>query len=165
MTTITVTRADAGTTDAVAAIWYAGWLDAHTDNVPIALVEVRSRESFSTRARARISDTLIARDGAEVIGFAMTCRDELEQLYIARDRRGSGTAELLIAAAERSIADAGHDRAWLAVVSQNVRARRFYERVGWADGGDFTYEASTDSGSVEVPCRKYMKHVVSASGK
>jgi RimJ/RimL family protein N-acetyltransferase len=33
------------------------------------------------------------------------------------------------------IVRATYDRAWLAVVAGNARARRFYERAGWAADG------------------------------
>jgi hypothetical protein len=45
--------------------------------------------------------------------------------------------------------------AWLAVVPGNARARRFYERSGWADDGGFDYVA----GEITVPCRRYVKRV------
>jgi hypothetical protein len=45
--------------------------------------------------------------------------------------------------------------AWLAVVTGNARARRFYERSGWADDGELDYVAD----GVAVPCRRYVKRL------
>ena len=146
------TPADA---DAVARIWREGWRDGHLGHVPAALVEVRTPESFSQRAADRVSDTTVAVVDGEVAGFTMVVGDEVEQVYVSRSHRGSGIATQLLDNAVRTIGDAGHAVAWLAVATGNDRARRFYQRSGWTDEGAFHYAASTDSGSTPVPCHRY----------
>jgi ribosomal protein S18 acetylase RimI-like enzyme len=66
-------------------------------------------------------------------------------------------ADMLMADAERRIKDAGYSSAWLAVVAGNARARRFYERRGWSDGGLFEYSAAGDHGPIPVPSHRYVK--------
>ena len=66
-------------------------------------------------------------------------------------------ADALITDAERRIRAAGHDRAWLAVVPGNTRARRFYERRGWIDEGRFEYPAEAGSEPVQVPAQRYVR--------
>ena len=146
------TPADA---DAVARIWREGWRDGHLGHVPAALVEVRTPESFSQRAADRVADTTVAVFDGEVAGFTMVVGDEVEQVYVSRSHRGSGIATQLLDNAVRTIGDAGHAVAWLAVATGNDRARRFYQRSGWTDEGAFHYAASTDSGSTPVPCHRY----------
>jgi hypothetical protein len=68
-------------------------------------------------------------------------------------------AGLLLTEGERRVAAAGHPRAWLAVVEGNARARRFYERHGWVDEGPFVHKADAPDGTIEVPCRRYVKVV------
>lgn len=75
------------------------------------------------------------------------------------DHRGTGVADLLMTEAERQVRANGHETAWLAVVAGNGRARGFYERAGWHDEGPFDYAASTESGPIAVPCRRYSKGV------
>jgi GNAT superfamily N-acetyltransferase len=145
--------------DAVAAIWYAGWGDGHLGHVPDELVAIRTKESFWTRAAERVADTTVAVVGDEVAGFVMVVGDEVEQVYVSRDHRGSGIAGVLLAEAEQQIKANGHAEAWLAVATGNARARRFYERSGWADAGAFDYPATTDSGPIPVPCHRYTKQV------
>ena len=55
--------------------------------------------------------------------------------------------------------ESGYERAWLAVLEGNVRARRFYERMGWADEGPFDYEAASEAGTIVFPCHRYVKRV------
>ncbi|MFC9255286.1 GNAT family N-acetyltransferase [Amycolatopsis thailandensis] len=150
------TPADA---DAVAKIWYHGWRDGHLGNVPEALVRVRTRESFHERAAQRVADTSVAMVGDEVAGFVMVVGDEVEQVYVSSDHRGSGVAGTLLAEAERLVGAGGHPRAWLAVAPGNARARRFYERCGWVDGGLFDNPAFGPEGPIFVPCHRYVKHL------
>jgi GNAT superfamily N-acetyltransferase len=89
----------------------------------------------------------------------MVVGDEVEQVYVDADHRGSGVAALLLAEAERLVAGNGHAQAWLAVVGGNTRARRFYERNGWHDEGPFEYAAATADGPIAVPCQRYVKSV------
>ena len=148
---------DAG---AVARIWTDGWRDGHVGNVPDELVAVRTPASFQTRAAERVADTTVAVAPADVIaGFVMVDDDEVEQVFVASDHRGSGVAGLLLAEAERLVAANGHHRAWLAVVDGNMRARRFYERCGWTDDGMFTYQAAVADGTISVPCHRYIKDI------
>ncbi|WP_328328684.1 GNAT family N-acetyltransferase [Kribbella sp. NBC_00382] len=157
--TVTLRAATAGDADAIASIWYSGWGDGHLGNVPDELVAIRTKESFWERVPARIPDTTVALAGDQVAGFVMVVGDEVEQVYVSGEHRGSGIAGTLIAEAERQVKANGHDEAWLAVATGNARARRFYERSGWADAGAFDYPATTDDGPIPVPCHRYVKTV------
>ena len=154
---ITLRGAAADDAPAIARIWHAGWPDGHLGNVPDALLAFRDEASFGRRAGERIADTTVAVVGGEVVGFTMVVADELEQIYVASAHRGLGVADALITDAERRIGAAGHDRAWLAVVPGNARARRFYERRGWTDQGRFEYPAETGTEPVQVPAQRYVK--------
>jgi ribosomal protein S18 acetylase RimI-like enzyme len=145
--------------DAVAAIWYVGWRDGHLGHVPDELVAIRTKESFWSRAADRVADTTVAVAGDEIAGFVMVVGAEVEQVYVARDHRGSGVAGTLLAEAERQVKANGHDEAWLAVATGNARARRFYERSGWTDTGAFDYPAPSPQGPIPVPCHRYVKPV------
>jgi GNAT superfamily N-acetyltransferase len=149
--------ADAG---AVGRIWAAGWLDGHSGLVPEALVAVRTPESFLERAADRVGDTTVALAGDDVAGFFMIEGDEVEQVYVDAAHRGTGVAAALLAGAERAVAGAGHDVAWLAVVAGNARARRFYEKCGWRDAGPYDYAARVPGQDpIPVPTRRYEKRL------
>ena len=154
-----VRRATVADAPYVAEIWRTGWHDGHVNNVPDELVAVRTDESFDTRAAERVGDTSVAVVGGGVAGFVMVVDDEVEQVYVARERRGSGIADLLLDSAERQVAANSHPVAWLAVAAGNTRARRFYERHGWVDGGVFNYQAQGPDGPIDVPCHRYTKQV------
>jgi ribosomal protein S18 acetylase RimI-like enzyme len=143
--------------ETVADIWRQGWRDAHLEHVPQALVDVRTEESFSTRAAERVADTTVATVDGAVVGFVMVVDDEVEQVYVSAAARGTGVADALIRVAENQVLAGGYEKAWLAVVAGNARARAFYERAGWLDEGGFDYEAAVEGGTIAVPCRRYTK--------
>jgi predicted cupin superfamily sugar epimerase/ribosomal protein S18 acetylase RimI-like enzyme len=151
-----------GTTEdaaAVARIWEAGWRDGHLGHTPDELVSLRTPESFRSRAADRVSDTTVMIVDRDVAGFVMVVGDEVEQVYVDAGHRGPGLAGLLLAEAARLVAADGHSSAWLAVASGNARARRFYEREGWTDEGEFAYAAPVEGGSIPVPCHRMVKDV------
>lgn len=144
---------------ALARIWLTGWHDGHDGHVPPELVAHRTPETFPPRVRERLATTWLAERDGVVLGFVVVVGDEVEQVYVDRDARGSGVARTLLARGEQAVADAGHDVAWLAVVAGNARARAFYERQGWIDRGPYTYPAETASGDVAVPTHRYERAV------
>jgi ribosomal protein S18 acetylase RimI-like enzyme len=151
--------AAAADADEIAAIWWDGWGEAHEGRVPDALLAHRSAADLRDRVPALLATTTVATDGGTVAGFAVVLDDEVDQIYVARRFRGSGAAERLLGSAEEQIARR-YDRAWLAVVAGNGRARRFYEQRGWRDAGAIEFAAwTTDGGTIPVPCRRYEKLV------
>ena len=142
---------------AIGRIWHAAWHDGHDGHVPDALQAVRTEESFPRRAAHLVPRSIVAeRDGA-VVGFATVTGDEVEQIFVTQDARGTGAARLLLRAAEHAVRRAGHRAACLAVVPGNARARRFYEREGWRDEGDVDNAVDGPDGPIPVPCRLYVK--------
>ncbi len=60
---------------------------------------------------------------------------EVYALYVAPDWWSTGTGRSLMARATAALADAGYERGVLWVLEANARARRFYEKAGWAADG------------------------------
>jgi len=86
----------------------------------------------------------------------MVVGDEVEQVCVAARHRGAGVADVLMTEAERRVAGAGHATAWLAVVAGNTRARRFYERRGWADARPIARaRGRRRPAGGPVPCYRY----------
>jgi ribosomal protein S18 acetylase RimI-like enzyme len=91
---------------------------AHTDD------EVRG---WIRDAVVGVAETWVAVEGQRVVGMMVVGPGELDQLYVAPDRLGSGIGRrLLDLAKERSPAELS-----LYTFQINERARRFYERNGF----------------------------------
>lgn len=132
--------------DDLATIWHRGWRDGHLGHVPATVPPHRRLADFRRRVPAQIAYTTVATMGSRLVGFVTVRDDEVEQIYVTEAVRGTGTAAQLLRHGERVVA-ARHRRAWLTVVSGNARARRFYERHGWADDGPLDYAAATADGA------------------
>ena len=147
----------------VADLWHTAWHVGHAGHVPDGLTAARTVAAFHERTPARVADTTVAELDGRVVGFTMVAGDEVEQVFVDPRLHGSGVAAPLLAAAERQVA-AAYDVAWLAVVAGNARARRFYEKHGWADEGDLPYEVRAGGTTYVSPCRRYVKRVRPAGG-
>ena len=143
--------------ESIAGVWHRGWADGHEGNVPEGLYAHRQADHFRRLVESRIGRTTVAVSEG-VVGFVTVHDDEVEEMYVDASARGSGVAAALLSHGEQLVAEQ-HDVAWLADVPGNARARRFYEKCGWVDGGPLEYTAETTDGPFVVPVRRYEKRV------
>jgi GNAT superfamily N-acetyltransferase len=141
-------RGDAGAiTDVQVASWRAGYAHVLPESVLYADDFDGSRRRFWTGWRFapghRLAVATIAR---RVVGFVSlgpererargsTGRGEIWAFYLHPDVWGSGIADRLIEHAHERLLAEGFVEAVLWVLDDNPRARRFYERHGWAATG------------------------------
>jgi GNAT superfamily N-acetyltransferase len=89
-------------------------------------------------------ETWVAVDRRGVIGMMVVGPDDLDQLYVAPDRRGSGIGRRLLDHAK----DRSPEGLSLYTFQVNERARRFYERNGfvaeWFGDGSANEEGQPD---------------------
>jgi GNAT superfamily N-acetyltransferase len=116
-------------------------------------------ESFKQRLQAVLHDTRVVGPRGAPDGFCITKGEELYQIYVAKQARGSGVAAALMADAEARLAKAGAEPAWLACAIGNHRAARFYEKCGWRRAGVVTYQAETPTGTFPLEVWRYEKRV------
>ncbi|MGY2703132.1 GNAT family N-acetyltransferase [Nocardioides sp. HB32] len=142
------TDADAAT---LARIWHDAWHDAHDGHVPPGLVAARTRATFDERVGALLPRAMVAEVDGRVAGFVTVDEDELELMFVDAGRRGTGVAAELVAAAEERGAT------WLSVVTGNARARRFYERQGYADTGADQETVTVAGTAYRIDGRRYVR--------
>lgn len=143
--------------DPLARLWYDGWMEAHARIVPPELVQVRTLESFRERIQAALRDVRVVGPAGAPVGFCMVRGDELYQLFVSEQSRGSGVAAALMADAEARLSAAGVETAWLACAIGNERAARFYEKSGWHRLGTMINHADTASGTFALEVWRYEK--------
>jgi GNAT superfamily N-acetyltransferase len=156
-TAVTLRKAGPADATVIAELWHRGWRDGHLGHVPAGLVVHRQLADFHRWAPAVIGRTTVACEADRILGIVTVRGDEVEQLYVAAEVRGSGVAAELLRHGER-VVGTYHDLAWLAVVPGNARARRFYEREGWRDAGEIRHPEPTATGAIPVTARRYEKH-------
>jgi|SRR6185436_18588217 len=154
-----VRDAEPGEVDRLAQTWYDGWCDAHLQIVPAELARVRTPESFRDRMRAAINDVRVAGPPGAPLGFHLLKDDELYQLYVSAQARGSGVAAALIADAEARLAERGVETAWLGCAIGNERAARFYEKCGWHRARTVVSDLETTNGTFRLEVWRYEKRL------
>jgi len=150
---ISIREAVADDAPGVARVVIDTWRTAYADLMPselLASLDLAEREAALRRALGPSDDgraTFVAeRDGpgepgGRVIGFASVgpCRDEdasegegeLYALNVLPEHWGTGLGAELLARASRRLEELGCAPVSLWVLSENARARRFYEREGF----------------------------------
>ena len=147
--------------DQLARIWYDAWRDAHAQIVPAELTRARTRESFRKRLEALATDIRVVGPLNAPLGFSIVKGDELYQLFVSAQARGSGVAAALIADAESRLARHGVETAWLTCAIGNERAARFYEKCGWRRSGKIVSELETEEGRFSLEVWRYEKSLKS----
>ncbi|MGR3540048.1 MAG: GNAT family N-acetyltransferase [Hasllibacter sp.] len=126
-----IRRPAPGEAPAIAALWHAVWHETHGPLVPISLTQARTPDEFHIRTYRMLADMRLTGPEGAPTGLCVVTGDELDQLYLARDARGTGAADALMADALDRLRANGAHRAWLIVAQRNDRAAAFYERHGW----------------------------------
>jgi len=117
--------------------------DEFLDRLSVAERESTWRDRLGSAARGPRCVVAEEDDGA-VVGFAAFGEPEdqappgageLLAIYLEEDVAGTGVGSRLLEHATRGLRDQGWALASLWVLGSNDRARRFYERAGWAWDG------------------------------
>ncbi|MBY8877939.1 GNAT family N-acetyltransferase [Streptomyces sp. PLK6-54] len=157
---------------AVSTIRVRGWQWAYEGIVPRSYLDAMDAEEDAARRReflalsaGRVHNLLAEVDGV-VVGWAAVgpyrgepddARDgELYALYVLPEHVGTGVGRALTAAAVRRTAELGRSRLLLWVLADNSRARRFYDRAGFAPDGA---ETSDDYAGVPLRELRYVRRV------
>ena len=140
---------------AIAALWHAGWWDAHAGIVPPTLLPHRSAAAFAARAARDGPRMRVAGPPGAPAGLHLVTGDELGQLYLAPAARGTGLAIRLVRDAEARIAAAGHARAWLICARGNDRAAAFYRKAGWQEVGPVIGRVEAGGGRIDLSCIRF----------
>jgi len=154
-----VRAAEESEVDQLATLWFDGWTDAHARIVPAELKRLRTLESFRSRLKAGLASVRVAGPPGMLVGFHMLKADEIYQLYVASQARGTGVAAALMADAEACLRARGVQTAWLGCAIGNDRAAKFYEKSGWRRIGTVVEQLETTSGPFPFEAWRYEKRL------
>lgn len=113
------------------------------------------RESISTERLAEITHTglerrfAVASAGEDDIGTGMAIVDAplvgIFAMRTSEDRQGEGAGGAVVRSLLDGAADAGCDTVWLQVEADNLRANRWYARLGFVTHSRYEYWAAPES--------------------
>ena len=131
----------------IARVWIRSWRQAYMhafsrEILDGLLLEERTRQKLDAIARSD-TEVFVGEIGGAICGFVSVGPSEVEPcgelyaIYVDETHWGSGIGQALLERAEDELRRRGFDQAVLAVLADNPRARRFYERNGWVAGTPF----------------------------
>ena len=129
---------------AVGRIYLRSWQYAYRGLLPDAYLDSLTEERWAENLLLPGRRSLLLLDGETPAGTASYGPSrfpewqgygELISLYLLPEYIGRGYGRQLFAAAERGLLELGFTRFFLWVLEGNVRARRFYERMGLRPSG------------------------------
>jgi len=150
---LVVRRARGDDAAALATVHVRTWQEAYPGLVPQDYLDALSVDERTAHWVQLLVETHWPRRGTfvleeegDVLGFALVRPSEDEDvgegrvgevaaLYVRAAAWGRGGGRALLQAALTEFGAAGFDAATLWVLATNARARRFYERCGWAPDG------------------------------
>ena len=91
-------------------------------------------------------------DKGAPLGLCMLKANEIYQIFVAPEAKGTGAAKILMEDGLERIRNAGHDTATLDVIPENARAIAFYEKIGWEHGDVRTVMLDTLDDPYPLPC-------------
>ena len=154
---------------AIARLRAESWRDAYAGVIPDGVLATMSAEP-NARFIGRLTDPpegtdiVVAVDGSVIVGFANTGPlrtqedaaepdppglGEVNAIYVHPDRVGAGIGQALMAEAETRLRGHGLVPIHLWVLVDNPRARRFYERYGFAADGQTSWFTCDDGTKVQ----------------
>ncbi|RNL74353.1 GNAT family N-acetyltransferase [Streptomyces sp. I6] len=162
--------------EAVAAVRVSGWRHAYAGLIPRSYLEAMDRAADAEWLGARLAAAdgtgvvhLVAEADGELAGWGCcgpyrgeggtADGGEVYALYVRPERIGTGVGRVLMDALVARAESEGRPALLLWVLKGNRRARRFYEKAGFApDGAEELFEA----GGVMVPEVRYRRRLSAA---
>jgi ribosomal protein S18 acetylase RimI-like enzyme len=136
---VEIRRASVSDAAEIAAVHVRTWQAAYQHvfgTERLAHLDIPRRVAGWTRALEEGESIFVADDDGRVVDFVSVGACELYAIYTLPEAWGSGAGPALMRAAVAQLREDGCADAFLWVLEDNPRARRFYEREGWElDGG------------------------------
>lgn len=130
--------------------------------MPDELIRLRTLDSFRDRLEALLPEIRVIGPPGSPAGFCINRDDELYQLYLSAEARGTGAAAALLTDSEARLSANGVVTAWLACAVGNERAARFYEKSGWHRTGTEMIEVDTSAGPFPLETWRFEKNLADA---
>jgi len=151
--------------DDIARIYVRSWRHAYINIVPQQYLDELSENHFANRLKNNYVNTFVMIENGEYIGASSisAARDEkmsgwgeIPSIYLLPEYIRKGFGKLLLDNSVAALLNMGYDKIYLWVLEANTRARRFYEKNGFAFSGDKKDKMVIDIGGKDLPEVRYI---------
>jgi len=120
----------------IAAIHIESWKDSYTDVLPAGFLAGHINKDFEihwNEIKIQNEDVVLVAEKNSLVGFAAVwCRPIpfIDNLHVKPSQRYQKIGSALMKAVAKELINEGHKTAYLWVFENNIKAIRFYERLG-----------------------------------
>jgi len=131
---------------AISRVYEESWKWAYRGIIPRDYLNSIPKGRWATGLDKPGGETLVCVDDGRIVGTSSFCKSRFEQfpgwgeiisIYLLPEYTGRGCGRALLESAVSELKKQGYEDIFLWVLEENVRARRFYERFGFAATDDF----------------------------
>lgn len=131
---------------ALSLVYEESWKHAYKGIIPQNYLDSIPHGRWAEAAKAEGRRSLVLTDGARIVGTSCCCRSRLPEMhdwgeivsiYLLPEYMGKGHGRKLLTAAVDLLKDMGFKDIFLWVLEENLRARGFYEKMGFEPSGRY----------------------------
>lgn len=151
--------------DAISQIYEESWKFAYKGLIPQDYLDGIPKGNWAKAVDTPGWNTLLMLDGVRIIGTSSYCHSRFEDwkefgeiisIYFLPEYMGKGYGRVLLQAVVDKLAGMGCRDILLWVLAENERAKRFYEKNGFAESGAYLDDNIGGKALKEV---QYVRHV------
>lgn len=126
---------------AISRIYEESWKYAYKDIIPQSYLDSIGTGHWAASVDKEGMNTLVLVEGNRFVGTSSYCKSrfpdfnsfgEIVSIYLLPEYMGRGYGQKLLNAAVHGLAEFGYRDIFLWVLEENERARKFYEKAGFA---------------------------------
>ena len=129
----------------VSRVYEQSWKYAYKNIIPRAYLDSIPEGRWASSINRTGMNNLVLTDGDIIVGTSCYCASrwdkfaeygEIVSVYLLPEYMGRGYGRELVVTAVSRLKSMGHEKILLWVLEDNIKARQFYEHIGFVNGGE-----------------------------
>lgn len=134
---------------AISRIYEESWKYAYRGIIPQHYLDSIPEGQWVSALNNHIWDTLVCIDNGKFVGTSSFCKSRFQQfdgwgeivsIYLLPDYMGKGYGKILLRYVLSELKKLGYEDVFLWVLEENIKARSFYEKLGFLQSDDILSE-------------------------
>lgn len=141
----------------IAQFYHDIWHETQAPFQPEDVARFRDVQFMRDRIDLFFPNIIIATDKGVIRGIVVAQNARISQLFVGPQTRGKGVGEKLLSLGEAKLLAEGASKISLTCLTENVGAKRFYERHNWKAARRIDKPVQTHNGNVLVSVFEMVK--------